>query len=184
MEDVPCGCPTTNVSTVVPEIKRDVVLENSGYADTFIAKYSPTGSVLWAARIGGAGDDDYGYGIATDANNNIVVTGIYYSNPVTIYNAAGDAVQTLDNSGSAGSNDTFLAKYSPDGNVVWAARIGGADGDVGNGIATDANSNIVVTGSYYSNPVTIYNASGDAVQTLDNSGSAGSNDTAKVSARG
>ena len=83
------------------------------------------------------------------------MTGVYSSNPVTIYDAAGDAVKTLENSGYA---DTFIAKYSPDGNVVWAARIGGAGNDYGYGIATDANSNIVVSGYYSSNPLTLYYA--------------------------
>ena len=82
MEDVPCGCPI-----VVPEIKRDVVLDLCGIYNTFIAKYSPSGNVVWAARIGGADGDDYGNGIATDANSNIVVTGYYSSNPLTVYYA-------------------------------------------------------------------------------------------------
>jgi len=170
VEDAPCGCPTVSVSTVVPvvpEIKIDIVLEKSGSYDTFIATYSPTGNVVWAARIGGA-DGEYGYGIATDASNNIVVTGYYSSNPVYIYDASGENFKTLELSGNY---NTFIAKYSQTGSVLWAARIDGGDDESRTGIATDESNNIVVTGSYYSNPLTIYDASGEVAKTLAWSGS-------------
>jgi hypothetical protein len=133
-------------------------LDNSGSRSTFIATYSPTGSVLWAARID-EGDYESRTRIATDESNNIVVTGYYSSNPLTIYDASGGNFKTLMNSNpGSGSNDTFIATYSPTGNVLWAARIGGSEYDEGSGIATDTNNNIVVTGYYSSNPLTVYYA--------------------------
>ena len=154
VEDVPCGCPVSIPTPDVPEIKIDILLENSGSYNTFLAKYSPAGSVLWAARIGGIGSD-YARGISTDTNNNILVSGYYNSNPLTVYDANGSVGATLVNSGYY---DTFLAKYSPDGSVLWAARIGGTGDDGGNSISTDANNNILVTGYYSSNPLTVYYA--------------------------
>jgi hypothetical protein len=42
----------------------------------------------------------------------------------------------------------FIVKYAPSGNVVWAKTIGDVDGEIGHGIATDANGNVYVTGCF------------------------------------
>jgi hypothetical protein len=48
----------------------------------------------------------------------------------------------------AGNGDMFLVKYDPAGNVIAAARAGGADGEAGNGIATDRSGNVIVAGRF------------------------------------
>ena len=48
------------------------------------------------------------------------------------------------------SNDIFLAKFESLGNIIWAKRAGGSVSDFCNGIATDGNGNILITGSYAS----------------------------------
>ena len=142
----------------------------TGGIDCFIAKYSSAGAVLWAARIAGTGDDR-GYGIATDSSGNVLVTG-QYSGALTIFNQgpSGTAGTTLASSVS-GSFDTFIAKYSPAGAVLWAARIGSTGSDQGNAIATDTSGNVFVTGSY-SATLTVYNQgpSGTAGTTLSMAG--------------
>ena len=167
VDDIPCTCVVpTPIVPYVPEIIIDIVLDNSGEYNTFIAKYSPTGNILWVAKIGGA-TNDKGYGTATDANDNILVTGPYTSAPLIFYNANGVPTMTLNTSELY---DVFIAKYSPAGEVLWVARIGGTDYESGNGITTDSDNNIVVTGSYVSNPLIIYNSSEVAIQTLGNDG--------------
>jgi len=81
----------------------------SGSNDCFIAKYNTSGTVQWGARIAGGGTDQ-GYGISVDGSGNLYVTGLYSSNPLTLYNSDGSAfATTLANSGS---NDCFIAKYT------------------------------------------------------------------------
>ena len=146
-----------------------VTLPFTAGLDCFVAKYSPAGAVLWAARIASTGADQV-YGIATDPSGNVVVIG-FYSAAVTIYNQgpSGSGVVTLP---FTGAQDVFVAKYSPAGDVLWAARIAGSFGDIGYGIATDTSGNVVVTG-YYSTVVTIFNQgpTGSAGTTLSNAGS-------------
>ena len=56
--------------------------------------------------------------------------------------------------------------------VQWGARIAGTAFDFGNGISVDGSGNMYVTGSYSSNPLTLYNSDGSAFgTTLVNSGS-------------
>jgi hypothetical protein len=123
--------------------------------DCFIAKYSSVGAVLWAARIAGTGTDN-GNAIATDPSGNVLVTG-QYSAALTLYNA--NTLGGLSNGSLplVGGADVFIAKYSSAGAVQWAARIAGASGDIGRGIATDPSGNVLITGQY-SGVLTLYNA--------------------------
>ena len=139
-----------------------VTLPFTGAGDCFVAKYSSAGAVLWAAQIGGT-SADVGLGIATDTSGNVFVTG-YYSAAVTVYNQGptGSGVVTLSN---AGSFDCFIAKYSTDGAVLWAARIASGSIDQGFGIATDPSGNVFVTGGYLA-AVTLFNQDGTTGTTL------------------
>ena len=122
--------------------------------------------LFWATRIGGD-DSDYGQGIAVDSGGNVYVTGRYRSNPVTLYSEDGVTTETLTNDGNY---DVFIAKYSTDGNVLWAARIGGIGAEYGLEIAVDSGGNVYVTGHYSSNPVTLYNEDESDSKTLTNAG--------------
>ena len=52
--------------------------------DIFIAKYNAAGKLIWTRGINGNGNtNDYGYGITTDRNNNVIVTGGSYSNQLS-----------------------------------------------------------------------------------------------------
>jgi hypothetical protein len=130
----------------------------TGGNDAFLAKYSSAGSVLWAAQItGSTPSDDRGYGVATDSNGNVFVTGQYQAT-CTLYNAIGGTFVTL---AYTGGNDAFLARYSTAGSLLWATRIAGTttSSDVPNSVATDSSGNVFVTG-YYQAALTLYNAPG------------------------
>jgi hypothetical protein len=73
---------------------------NGGY-DGFVAKYSASGSYIWAERLGGSGSD-WGNGVAVDGNGSVVVTG------TTMGGNFGGV--TLP---SAGGYDVFLKKLAP-----------------------------------------------------------------------
>ena len=120
----------------------------------------------WATRIGGSGLKEI-YDIDIDTNGNIYATGVYSSNPATIYNSDGSVFGTL---ASDGSNVSFLVKYNNLGFVQWATRIDGPGGDGSSGLSIDINNDIYVVGSYSSNPVNIYNADGSVFGTLANNG--------------
>jgi hypothetical protein len=137
------------------------------FSRTYVVPSGALGFAQWATRIAGTGSD-VGQSISVDSSGNSYVTGVYNSSPVTIYNSDGNTYGTLTNDGS---NDTYIVKYNTSGTAQWATRIGGAGGDdTGSSISIDSSGKLYVTGTYVSNPVTIYNADGSTHGTLTNSG--------------
>ncbi len=133
-----------------------------GNADIFVVKYDGSGNVLWAKAIGGTGYDE-GSAIHTDTVGNVIVTGRFDSPSITF------GTTTLTNA-SAGFSDLFVVKYSPSGNVLWAASAGGPTMDLGIAVSTDGDGNVLVTGRFNSSSITfgttsLFNAGGN---TYDN----------------
>jgi len=120
----------------------DTLINASANTDVFIVKYDPNGNVLWAKSAQGY-NNDMGYGIATDANNNIYITG-YFRSPSIIFD--NDTLLNPD----ATNYEMFIAKYDSNGNLLWTKSAGGTGDDQGNGISTDFNGNVYITGSFES----------------------------------
>lgn len=114
---------------------------NGSPNDIFFAKYSPTGGYLWANRIGGS-TADYARDMAVDASGNVYITG-EFQGTVDFDPGAGTA-----NLIPAGFFEIYFAKYSTTGAYIWAKNVGGANGDIGYGIAVDGTGNVYVTGYF------------------------------------
>lgn len=122
-----------------------ITLTNTNsYNDIFIAKYDASGNVIWAKSAGGD-SSDYSFGIASDINGNVLITGSFNS-PIIVF--GNDTLKNTDSTGN--SSDVFIVKYSPSGNPVWAKSAGGIYHDYGNSIAVDKNGNVLVTGVFQS----------------------------------
>jgi hypothetical protein len=106
--------------------------------------FSQTPNWIWA-RSAGQGSNGYSNSIAADASGNTYIAGYFYSDTLTFGSIT---LTNLDNTGN--TSDMFLAKYDPNGNVLWAESAGGANSDGANSLALDASGNIYVTGWFYS----------------------------------
>ena len=113
------------------------LVENGG-ADIFIAKYNSAGAYQWAHSFGNE-YSDAGTNIHIDKAGNVLVVG-EFQEPTDFDPGAGVAI--LDPFGM----DTFVAKYTPAGALVWARLIGGTGNVNGYHITSDARSNVYVTG--------------------------------------
>jgi Beta-propeller repeat len=111
----------------------------------FVAKYARDGALLWARSAGSPGHGDWGFGIATDLRGNSYVTG-RCDGPATF--GAGEANETVLE--SVGFRDAFVAKYAPDGRLLWATSAGGLGETRGTRLATDLRGNSYVTGDFES----------------------------------
>ena len=124
-----------------------VTLQNavSSFNDLFLAKYDPSGNLLWAQRYGGS-SNDRGTSVTTDKAGNVYLTGYFYSPKI------GFGTDTLTNAGNVG--DIFIVKFDGLGNVIWAKREGAAALEIPHSIHVDSNNNIIVTGRFSSNVIT------------------------------
>lgn len=120
----------------------DSVMNSNGnnYYDVFIGKFdNTTGNCQWLRSAKGNNDDDYAYGISTDAAANIYVTGTYGSN----YIAFGTDSLPLS---AAGYMDVFTVKYDSSGAEQWLRVAGSSNNDQAWSIATDGAGNSYITG--------------------------------------
>ncbi len=92
---------------------------------------------LWLRNFGGL-DYDQANDIAVDNDGNIIIIGSFQGN------ATFGSLQL----NSSGSDDIFLVKLDPLGNVLWAVSAGGLLFDEGSAVTTDNNNNIIITGSF------------------------------------
>ncbi|MGQ0828855.1 MAG: gliding motility-associated C-terminal domain-containing protein [Bacteroidota bacterium] len=104
--------------------------------DIFTSKLDPNGNFLWAKK-GSAHLTDRGLDVACDASGNIYVTG-QFTDTITF--------DLTHNSNLY--NSIFLIKYNSLGQEQWFRKIGGGTLNIAYGIATDANSNIYLTGDF------------------------------------
>ena len=112
-------------------------LKGLGSGDIFTAKLDPLGNVLWAKQAGGS-ELDGGNEIAIDSSDNALIIANTYGS-VTVGN-------TLLN--YQGGMDTFIVKYDPDGNVLWAQQIAGSGDEQGRGISPDKQGNVLSLGEF------------------------------------
>ncbi|MEA3495495.1 MAG: PKD domain-containing protein, partial [Bacteroidota bacterium] len=100
----------------------------------------PMPNLEWGTYYGGT---NVGYGIATDQNGNVYVTGWTYS--TTAIATSGAHQPTF-----GGGIDAFIVKFNTSGQRLWGTYYGGTSNDYGNGITTDQNGNVYVSGSTHS----------------------------------
>src|SRR5262249_15619409 len=114
-----------------------------GANDYFLTKYDANGNVLWAKTSGGSAND-YAYGIATDAGNNVFVAGFFDTPTLTI----GSSTLTR-----VGGLDILLAVYDKNGTALWAKSAGGSSDDHGQAVAADGSGNVYLAGDFASTAI-------------------------------
>ena len=156
-----------------------VSLTSTGGADIFIAKYNPSGDLIWIKQAGGIIGFDWGTDISLDSDNNIIITG-YFDTEASF--GEGSSLVTL--TASSDNRDIFICKYTNSGELLWAYSAGGDFDDTGSGLSIDNSDNIFVVGNFKEsavfgeggNAMTIYSAGGSEnqdgfVAKYDNGGS-------------
>ncbi|MFO0453046.1 MAG: SBBP repeat-containing protein, partial [Pseudomonadota bacterium] len=125
-----------------------------GYMDAFILKFENNGTRLWASYYGGSGQDQ-GYGLSTDLQGNLWITGKTDSPNFPTQNTG-----TFFQGANAGESDAFILKFDNLGVRQWATYYGGAGSDEGHSISTDTNGNAFCTGETFSDNFSTQNNGG------------------------
>jgi hypothetical protein len=106
----------------------------------FIAKFDPSGTVLWAKAVGGQssiGGNVSPRAAAVDSVGNVAITGV----------VSGEA-DFGNGQLTSGSGDIFMVKYGAGGGYLWAKRFASTGWSNGSGVAIDQSRNILGVGSY------------------------------------
>jgi hypothetical protein len=106
--------------------------------DGFVAKYSSSGSFLWAHNLGGVTTQDLGESLYIDMGGNLYVGGIF-SGTMDI-DPSGNVYPLTSTDGIG-----YVVKYTPSGSLVWGKVIG-----VNSvwAIKGDETGNLYLTGAY------------------------------------
>ena len=111
-------------------------LTNRGGVDVFLAKFDPSGTLLWARSAGGPGVD-VANAVAVDGLGRVLVAG-YFSET----NRFGSFTLA-----AVGNVDVFLAQFDADGTVLWARSGGGELQDYAFAVAADVDGSVALTGT-------------------------------------
>jgi Secretion system C-terminal sorting domain len=135
-------------------VKFDVTFADGGTAqfstqlgiqtDIYVAKFSANGDLLWYRRSGNV-NPDWARSVTVDQNDYIYVTGdfvnmaVFENDTIYGYNNGQTDPNLMARSG-------FLAKYEPDGDLVWAKSFQATGHTRGYGVSIANNFDIYLSG--------------------------------------
>jgi hypothetical protein len=105
----------------------------------FLAKYDKDGNAVWAQTTAGAGFYGRAATLGIDQSSNLFIGGSFIFT---------QRVSTVTLTNPTGNNDVFVAKYAPNGKLLWCKQGGGASHDTCEGLAVDASGRCFVAGSF------------------------------------
>ncbi len=120
---------------------------SNGY-DIFLVKLDAAGALQFGLHAGSPqGGNDYGEVTATDAAGNVYLAGVF-SETLDFDPGPGETLLTATG-GPNSRTDSFVAKYSSSGQLIWARSWGSTEGDTVSGLTVDVSGNVYVSGGFY-----------------------------------
>ena len=112
--------------------------------DAFLAKYTKDGTFLWALNVGSTSIGDFGGPIAFDINGDVLWTGTFTGT------SDFDPSPNVNSLFCSSTSASFLAKYSPSGNLLWAKPFVGSNvvNSTGRSISVDKTGSIYLFGFF------------------------------------
>ncbi|MDG1480821.1 MAG: putative metal-binding motif-containing protein [Myxococcota bacterium] len=113
---------------------------SEGGTDAFVARLSGSGEVLWAATMGGKGDDA-AHTVSGGTAGRVYAAG-QFSETVTFIDKDGAVT-------AAGSTDAWMMQLGASGEATWAVTLGGEKATAaGMSITSDSTENVTLAGTY------------------------------------
>jgi hypothetical protein len=104
--------------------------------EVFVAKFTPSGTCVWARKAGGQWSD-FGNDISSDSSGNVYVVGSF----------SGSA-RFGTNVITGPDNSMFIAKYNTTGDCLWIRTAGVDSYGFTQAVAVDEQDNLIFTGSF------------------------------------
>jgi hypothetical protein len=116
------------------------------WTDGYIAKYDDNGNLTWAKHLKTARNRNASqsavlfamHAMDVDPAGNLIIGGALWD---SVWFSPNDLIVS-----QTALRDMFLAKYDPNGNLIWVKLMGASSDQQINDLAVDSNGDIVVTG--------------------------------------
>lgn len=130
-------------------VPNGIQTELQGYGDAFVAKFSPSGELMYGTYIGGNGANEWLNTAIIDENDNLILAGIFESDDMNT------TPNVYQEEFGGGPDDILILSLSPDGqDVNFMSYFGLDDSENCADIALDSQNNIIITGYTVNNGIT------------------------------
>ena len=131
----------------------EYILENSGANDGILIKYNNEGKVKWATSISG-NRSEYIESVEPTEDGGVIVGGYFGSSTIKMgdYTLTGNGVD-----GIVDYPDGMVIKYNSEGEVEWAANIGGDKEDCIYSVSETEDNGYIAAGEFESESVQVGN---------------------------
>lgn len=113
-------------------------MASTGSDDIFLVRLSADGQLRWSKRFGDA-ESQNAYGLTVDASGAIYLVGEIFG---SIDFGDGKPVT------SQGSSDAFVAKFDPDGKVIWSRLFGDVSSQEAKSVVITPTNQVVIAGTF------------------------------------
>ncbi len=123
---------------------------SAGGYDIFLTKINTDGTYGYTKTMGGAQNDDYGYGIDTDQDDNVYISGYFESTTADF----DPGVDVDSHTTYTNTNEIFLTRINADGSYGYTKTLDNTDGNAfslnyyGNLVTVDKSNDIYLSGSF------------------------------------
>ncbi|TFF91926.1 hypothetical protein EU545_02520 [Candidatus Thorarchaeota archaeon] len=149
-----------NIIVVGRTTSTDFPLKNAyqdayhGGSDATISKFRPNGSLMFSTYFGGVGQETPTE-VVVDSEDNIIIAGVTGSPDLPLVNA----YKSNSTGITEGSVDTFIAKFSEDGQtLLFSTFFGGSGNDWCYTLALDSGGRMAISGTTDSSDYPLLNA--------------------------
>jgi hypothetical protein len=125
-----------------PGVSVNNLTNPGGYSASYVCKLDSNGNYMWALRYTGPSGTFIANDLKYDADGNILMCGSLFG---TLDMDLGASVTNLT---SNGGQDAVVIKLDPNGNFIWAKKVGAGSTDRAINIAVDDARNIYVSGVF------------------------------------
>jgi hypothetical protein len=132
------------------------VLTTDSAGDGFVAKYDPSGRLVWGSALTGTGSSIAAFLAVDPTSDAIAVVGKFKG---SVDFDASDATATLTTAPND-LGDAFVAKYDAAGRLEWVTKAAGSDHDYMVSVAFDPQGDVVAAGDFKSGTLQVFSANG------------------------
>ena len=120
------------------------ILNNEGSSDGILLKYNSNGEIDWIKRIGGTRIDEI-TSVTETSDGDYIVVGSFNSTHIDLE----DGISLDHNNYSSGDDDGMIIKYSGNGKIKWARRIGESGTMAITTVSETSDGGYIVGGYFY-----------------------------------